>query len=189
MPVYPDLNYIPGRWLDNKIELLRQYIREIPEELPEHIIEKYNFVSKAKAFDLIHFPKNTDDIERAKARLAYEELYNINYKAIKKKHDGFKKTAGKSIPIPMNSDTVKDILSHIPFTLTDGQKVALFQLLKDMEKPHSMTRLMEGDVGTGKTIVALVATIHAILETSKTGNRIQAAIMAPTEILTRQHFE
>lgn len=189
VPLYPDLNYIPGRWLDSKIELLRKYIKDIPEQLPENIIKKYDFVSKAEAFDMIHFPRNTDDIERAKERLAYEELYNINYKAIKKKHDGFKKTAGKSIPIPMNPDTVKDILSHIPFTLTNGQKVALFQLLKDMEKPHSMTRLMEGDVGTGKTIVALVATIHAILETSKTGNRIQAAIMAPTEILTRQHFE
>ena len=189
VPIYPDLNYIPGRWLNNKIELLRKYIRDIPEELPADIVKKYNFISKAEAFDKIHFPKNTDDIERAKERLAYEELYNINYKAIKKKHDGYKKTAGKSIPIPMNPDTVKDILSHIPFTLTNGQKVALFQLLKDMEKPHSMTRLMEWDVGTGKTIVALVATIHAILETSKTGNRIQAAIMAPTEILTRQHFE
>jgi len=146
VPIYPDLNYIPGRWLDNKIELLRKYIKDIPEELPADIVKKYNFISKAEAFDKIHFPKNTDDIERAKERLAYEELYNINYKAIKKKHDGYKKTAGKSIPIPMNPDTVKDILSHIPFTLTNGQKVALFQLLKDMEKPHSMTRLMEWDV-------------------------------------------
>jgi len=72
------------------IELLRKYIKDIPEQLPENIIKKYNFVSKAKAFDMIHFPRNTDDIERAKQRLAYEELYDINYRAIKKKHEGFK---------------------------------------------------------------------------------------------------
>lgn len=88
-------------------------------------------------------------------------------------------------------------MAKLPFELTGGQKIALFQVLKDMEKTHSMQRLLEGDVGTGKTVVALIATIHAILvsqrpvsqETGlKTGNKIQVSIMAPTEILARQHF-
>jgi len=189
VPVYADLNYIPGRWTENKIELLRKYIKDIPENLPEEIVKKYNFMSRAEAFDMIHFPRNNDDIHRAQERLAYEELYEINYKAIDKKHQGFKETEGKSLAIPLNPETIKDIFSHIPFDLTNGQKVALFQVLKDMEKNHSMARLLEWDVGTGKTIVALVATMHAIIESAKIWKRMQVAIMAPTEILSRQHFE
>ncbi len=79
-------------------------------------------------------------------------------------------------------------MTKLPFELTGGQKIALFQVLKDMEKTHSMQRLLEGDVGTGKTVVALIATIHAILQSQKLSNTIQVAIMAPTEILARQHF-
>ena len=136
----------------------------------------------------MHFPKNSHDLDAAKIRLAYEELYEINYKAISTKHQRFDESEWKSISIELDADYVKEIFSHIPFDLTGGQKVALFQVLKDMEKNHSMQRLLEWDVGTGKTIVSLIATIHAIKMSEKSGNKIQVAIMAPTEILARQHF-
>lgn len=122
---------------------LEKYISEIEENLPEHLIKKYKFISRKEAFYKIHFPKNSHDIEIAKTRLAYEELYKINYTAISSKHKRFDESQGKSLGIPLDAEYIKEIFSHIPFELTGGQKVALFQVLKDMEKNHSMQRLLE----------------------------------------------
>ena len=79
---------------------------------------------------------------------------------------------------------MKELIAELPYELTGKQKIVLFQILRDMEIPHSMARLLQGDVGTGKTIVAFLAAIHAIKESG-----IQVALMAPTEILARQHFD
>ncbi len=162
VPIYSDINYIPSKWTAPKMEKLKNYISDITEDLPESIIEKYNFIPKKEAVYKIHFPKNKNDIEVAKYRLAYWELFEINYKAIASKYETFKNTEWKAIPIKMNIDLIKDIFSHLPFELTDHQKIVLFQVLKDMEKPHSMQRLLEWDVWTGKTVVALIAVIHGI---------------------------
>lgn len=168
VPVYSDINYIPTKWISPKIEMLKWYISEISEDLPESIIKKYNFIPKAEAVYKIHFPRNKNDIEQAKHRLAYWELFDINYKSISSKYETFKNTEWKSLPIKMNVEQVKEILSYLPFELTDHQKIVLFQILKDMEKPHSMQRLLEWDVWTWKTAVALVAAIHGIIESGKT---------------------
>ena len=188
VPIYSDAQYIPGKWIESKMWNLEKYFADIPENLPEEIMKKYNFISRKQAFHKIHFPKNSHDVEVAKARLAYEELYKINYGAISAKHKRFDESQGKSLTIPLDADYVKEVFTHIPFELTGGQKVALFQVLKDMEKPHAMQRLLEWDVGTGKTIVSLIATIHSIKQSEKLWNKIQVAVMAPTEILARQHF-
>lgn len=114
--------------------------------------------------------------------------------------------------IPLDTELIKSIIADLPFPLTNKQKIVLFQILKDMEKPHAMARLLQGDVGTGKTIVALIAAIHAIkitssptlllkekgahleekisplLEEREPRSEVQIAFMAPTEILARQHF-
>jgi ATP-dependent DNA helicase RecG len=96
---------------------------------------------------------------------------------------------GNAPVLPLDSELIKDIISTLPFPLTNKQKIVLFQILKDMEAPHAMARLLQGDVGTGKTVVALIAAIHTIKTARKdTGNHLQVAIMAPTEILARQHF-
>ena len=183
LPIYSDINYIPSKWISWKIELLKSFIWDYKEVLPENIVKKYNFISKAEAVYKIHFPKNKHDIEVAKYRLAYEELFKINYKAISSKYEKFRESVGKSVAIPMNVDLVKEILEKLPFNLTNHQKIALFQILKDMEKPHAMQRLLEWDVGTGKTVVALISVIHSIKQ-----KNIQISLMAPTEILARQHF-
>ncbi|MDD3645918.1 MAG: DUF559 domain-containing protein [Candidatus Gracilibacteria bacterium] len=180
VPVYPELNYIPSKWLVSKIELLKKYIKPqtspqpsplrgegvaqgVEETLPDSIVQKYNFISRAEAIYKIHFPKNKHDIEEAKHRLAYEELFDINYKALTKKHEGFKLSEGKSRAIQLDAELVKTLISDLPFELTDKQKIVLFQILKDMEKTHAMARLLEGDVGTGKTIVAVLAAMHGVL--------------------------
>ncbi|PID87545.1 ATP-dependent DNA helicase RecG [Candidatus Gracilibacteria bacterium] len=190
--IYSDINYIPSKWTNGKISLIKEYISNIKETLPESIIKKYDFISKKEAFYKIHFPKNKHDIEIAKYRLAYDELYEINYKSIREKYDGYNFSEGKSQSIKLDSDLVKSILKKLEFKLTDGQKIALFQILKDMEKNHCMSRLLEGDVGTGKTIIAFIAGVYSILKStsySKKEDSIQVAVMAPTEILARQHFE
>lgn len=186
VPIYPDINYIPWNWIASKIPLLENFFENITETLPESIIKKYNFIEKKEALKKLHFPKTKQDIETAKYRLAYEELFEINFKSLSKKFETFKETAGKSLSINLNPELIKDILSKLPFTLTNWQKVSLFQILKDMEKDHSMQRLLEWDVWTGKTVIALIVAIHAIIESK---NSIQVAFMAPTEILARQHFE
>jgi ATP-dependent DNA helicase RecG len=125
------------------VELLKKYISDIDEVLPLEIIKKYNFISRKEAYYKVHFPRNKDDIEASRYRLAYEELFDINYKAIHKKYENFEKSEGKSIAIPLNSDLIKDIISNLEFDLTDHQKIVLFQALKDMEKNHGMQRLLE----------------------------------------------
>lgn len=191
VPIYPEINYIPSKWISKKIELLKIYIPKVEEVLPEEIIKKYNFISRNEALSKVHFPKNKNDIEEWRYRLAYEELFLINYQAIAKKYEWFKISKDKSIEIKLNPELVKEILSKLPFTLTDHQKIVLFQILKDMEKLHSMARLLEWDVWTGKTVVALIAVIHMIKEylSGERNKVIQVAIMAPTEILARQHFQ
>ena len=183
VPIYPELNYIPSKWIAPKIELLKRYFSEITEVLPEKIIKKYKFISRKEAFYKLHFPKNDHDIDLAKEILWYEELFEINYKTLSKKYENSINTKGNSISIKLNPELIKEIISTLPFELTDKQKIVLFQILKDIEKDHSMARLLEWDVGTGKTIVALIAGIHCIKESST-----QVTFMAPTEILARQHF-
>lgn len=167
VPIYPDLNYIPSKWIESKMEILRPFIKEIEEDLPDEIIKKYDFISKRDAVTKIHFPKSKIDIETAKYRLAYWELWEINFKAIGSKLETFKETEGRSLAIPLNPERIKKLLAFFPFVFTDQQKIALFQILKDMEKPHSMQRLLEWDVGTGKTAVAFVAWVYGILESDK----------------------
>ena len=111
--------------------------------MPESIIKKYGFISKAEAIYKIHFPKNNYDIEVAKYRLAYEELFEINIKSITKKHEGIKFSQGKSPSIELDAELVKSLIADLSFELTDKQKIVLFQILKDMEKPHAMARLLE----------------------------------------------
>ncbi len=171
VPIYPDLNYIPSKWIEWKMSLLKTYFSEISEILPEKIIKKYNFISRKEAFYLIHFPKNKNDIEVWRFRLWYEELFNINYKTISKKYESFSNSKWKSVVIKLNPNLIKYIISKLKFELTDNQKIVLFQILKDMEKEHSMSRLLEWDVWTWKTIVALIVSIHAILETLPEYNR------------------
>ena len=187
IPVYSDFNYIPWSWFVSKMHNLKSYTSFIIETLPESIIKKYNFISKQQAFEKLHFPLSKHDFELARTRLAYDELYEINYKSISKKIQKQNMSEGKSIAIALNPNLVKDIILKLPFDLTDHQKIALFQVLKDMEKTHSMQRLLQWDVWTWKTIVAAISIIHSILESWN--NKIQATILAPTEILARQHFE
>lgn len=183
LPVYSDINYIPGTWIRDKMLFCRPFLRELKSSLPEEIRTKKWFRKYSENIEALHFPKDIPDFNRAREELWYEELYQFQYRGLSKKYELEAASAWLAPMIPLDVDFIKSILEKIPYPLTNKQKIVLFQILKDMERPHSMARLLQWDVGTGKTIVALIAAISAI---KKSG--VQVAVMAPTEILARQHF-
>lgn len=189
IPVYSDFNYIPWSWIVSKMQYMKPYLQYIEETLPEQILQKYHFISRREALEKLHFPKNKFEFEEARTRLAYDELFSINYTSISHKIEKQSESKGKSISIPLNSDCVKGILQHLPYDLTNHQKISLFQILKDMEQPYAMQRLLQWDVGTWKTVVAAISIIHTLLQAKNIWISLQACLLAPTEILARQHFE
>ncbi|MFZ2255442.1 MAG: DEAD/DEAH box helicase [Patescibacteria group bacterium] len=136
----------------------------------------------------IHFPASLEDWNRARAELGYEELYHFQKRGIEKKYALEAESTGLAPQIALDTELMKSLIESLPFPLTNKQKIVLFQILKDMERLHAMARMLQGDVGTGKTVVAMLASVHAILVRRKKDIRLQVAIMAPTEILARQHF-
>jgi ATP-dependent DNA helicase RecG len=136
----------------------------------------------------IHFPTSLEDWNRARAELGYEELYHFQRRGLEKKYALERDSLGLAPTLALDTELMKSLIESLPFPLTNKQKIVLFQILKDMERPHAMARMLQGDVGTGKTVVAMLAAVHAILVARKKEENLQVAIMAPTEILARQHF-
>ena len=149
--------------------------------VPEYLNEKYNFISKDEAIKKIHNPKNEKDIKQARLKLIYEELFKLmfkmNYLKLKIKSDNNKpkKNVDKNI--------VDDFIRSLPFELTKDQLDAVKIIYEDLSSNHRMNRLLQGDVGSGKTIVGIIAAYITYLSGGQT------ALMAPTEILANQHFE
>ena len=189
-PIYPTHSFITEKWFFRKIheELLPQIRNNninVPNIVPTHFLEKYNLISKKEALLILHYPKDKVSLQKAQDTLAFEELFVLQLVSLyKKKHvqnAGLKNNTGVC-PINLNPEMMKDFFATLPFTPTNAQKIAIFEILKDYEKNISMQRLLEGDVGSGKTLVAICAILPIILE------GYQASIIAPTEILAKQLF-
>jgi ATP-dependent DNA helicase RecG len=150
------------------------------ETLPTAVVKKNNLLSLSEALNEIHFPSSTGSLKKAKRRFSFERIFLLQLFILEQKIAISKK---KGISIPVDIEKVKDLVDGLPFTLTDAQKKASWQILKDIEKNIPMNRLLEGDVGSGKTIVATIASLAVI----KAG--YQVALMAPTEVLSKQHFD
>ncbi|MDO8495679.1 MAG: ATP-dependent DNA helicase RecG [bacterium] len=144
--------------------------------------ENDGLLSIQKALSNIHFPENAEMLEKARRRLAFDELFLIALQANLSKEE-IKKEKAPAISINDKKSAYATFLSSLPFKLTDDQRKAAWQILKDMEKDVPMNRLLNGDVGSGKTVVAAIAAFTAV----KAGYRV--AVMAPTEILAQQHFK
>ncbi len=184
VPIYPQHEVVTSRWLRNKIHPLLYLAKDFEEIIPEEIIKEEGLMPKTEAVREAHFPSSAESLKKAQDRLGYEELFLLQLNAVKTKLE-WRNSRGESDKIkgmPMDPEFVKGFFSTLPFTPTGAQKVTLYEILKDMEKPFPMMRLLEGDVGSGKTLVAMVALLQAV----KHG--YQAAIMAPTEVLARQHL-
>ena len=177
-PVYKSIKNIRPKTVQDLMKNIRPIMDFLPETLPENIIRRQKLVSRSEAVKFLHAPKTHEEISRGRERLAFEELFEMILAAQFNKQEQTRLTDWK---IPFNKSVVKSFVDQLPFPLTNAQRRAAWQILQDLESDHPMNRLLQGDVGSGKTVVAgLVAA-----EVAKAG--FQMAIMAPTEILAQQH--
>ena len=177
-PVYKSIKNIRPKTVQDLMKNIRPIMDFLPETLPENIIQRQKLVSRSEAVKFLHAPKTHEEISRGRERLAFEELFEMILAAQFNKQEQTRLTGWK---IPFNKSVVKNFVDQLPFPLTNAQRRAAWQILQDLESDHPMNRLLQGDVGSGKTVVAgLVA-----VEVAKAG--FQTAIMAPTEILAQQH--
>ena len=181
VPVYPETEGISSRWLRRLIyQLLQEYAYKIEEFLPEEILKKKGFPDINTSLFQIHFPKNKKEAEIAKKRFAFEELFLIQLFYQKQKKNLKQKPAPKIIP---RAEYIEAFKKNLPFSFTEDQKKVMREILDDMQKGVPMSRLLEGEVGSGKTVVAALVSFVVVK------NNHQVAIMAPTEILAEQHFK
>lgn len=162
----------------NAIQL---YKETIPNVVPDYIREKYHLLDKKDAVEQIHFPDNLDMLEKARFSLIFEELFLVQLKLARIREKN--RLENKSLPLQIKRDgLVMKFINGLPFELTNAQKRAVNEILNDMNSTEPMQRLLQGDVGSGKTVVACIMLLAAI------ENGYQAAMMAPTEILAQQHY-
>jgi len=179
-PVYTETPGITSRFLRNLIKpLLDNLINQATEFLPAQISQENNFLPLGQALRQIHFPETLALAAQAKQRFAFEKLFLVELSVLQAR---LRVAQQKAPAIMLNAELMRKFTDSLSFTLTDAQRKCAWQILKDMEKPCPMSRLLEGDVGSGKTVVAIMAALNSV----KAG--WQAALMAPTEILAKQHF-
>ena len=187
-PMYPSSEKLSSKGLNNKAigkltqALLPQLKNQIRETLSGDLLQKLNLLSREEALCNIHFPKNIQVLQRAKYRLKFEELFFIQLQLIKIKQVRQQRLNGHNFSI-IGKHFNQFFKEHLPFELTNAQKRVLKEIRKDCGGQYQMNRLLQGDVGSGKTLVALMSVLMAI------DNGFQACLMAPTEILANQHFE
>ena len=181
MAIYPETQGVSSRYLRWVIKPIIKIIKEkIPETLPHEVIDKYDLLPLKEALEQVHFPSSLELAKKAEQRFSFEQIFFISLFNLKKKYEIKKE---QSISIPLNKELIERVKNSLPFELTKAQKKTLDEILKDMEKPNPMNRLLQGDVGSGKTAVAALASINAVKA------KTQVVLMAPTEILVKQHFK
>ena len=165
------------KYINEGLKIYDNYI----DYVPEYINQKYNFISKKDAVNLIHNPKNQNDVKKALLKLKYEELFEFMFKInyLKK----INKTSRVDYIRNIDIERINDFIRSLPFELTADQNKAIEDIYKDMTSDKRMNRLLQGDVGSGKTIVSVIAAYINYLSNHQT------ALMAPTEVLAYQHFE
>lgn len=190
VPIYPEHPPLSSRWMREKIPLVISASREFHETLPGEIVRSEGLMARADAIHELHAPRNFETLARARSRFAFEELYAVQAEALARKAL-WQRSAQQRLAVPMDVDFIKAFFASLTcpgeprrtITPTDSQRIAIYEILRDLEKSCPMSRLLEGDVGSGKTLVA-VAVIALVI---KQGG--QCAIMVPTEILAHQHAE
>lgn len=180
MPVYSETYGITSRWISFHVKKILDNMPQQEEIIPEVVLKAYRLPKIFTALRAIHFPKSPGEAEAARKRFSFEEIFVIQL-ARQRERKIFERSRPFKIDNP--KELTEEFIASLPFTLTDAQKNTLHDILTDFKKNRPMARLLEGDVGSGKTVVAAAAALAAI----KAG--YQTLFMAPTEILTLQHFE
>ena len=185
--VYPSTEKLKNAGVTGKVmgkimeAALTKGLPATEESMPEHLLKQFGLVPLHFALRNIHFPKDMISLEKARYRLKFEELFYLQLSLLKQKYVRSREDHG--IPMPKVGDAFNLCYNALPFPLTGAQKRVITEIRNDMKSGHQMNRLLQGDVGSGKTMVAVLTALIAI------GNGYQACIMAPTEVLAQQHFK
>ncbi len=185
--VYPSTEKLKNGGITGKImnkimeAALNKALPSLPESMPQYLMQQCGLVPLHFALRNIHFPKDMISLEKAKYRLKFEELFYLQLSLLKQKYVRSRSEVG--IAMPRVGDAFNKCYEALPFPLTGAQKRVITEIRNDMKSGHQMNRLLQGDVGSGKTMVAVLTALIAI------GNGYQACIMAPTEVLAQQHFK
>ena len=173
---------ITGKVMNKLMEAaIDRGLQYIEESMPDYLMRQYGLVPLHFAIRNIHFPKDMASLEKARYRLKFEELFYLQLSLLKQKY--IRSRADKGIRMPLVGNAFNACYQSLPFPLTGAQKRVITEIREDMKSGHQMNRLLQGDVGSGKTMVAVLTALIAI------GNGYQACIMAPTEVLAQQHFK
>lgn len=182
VPVYPETHGVSSKWLRSRIApLIKKLLPKMPNWLPEKIKKENNLIDLRSALRQIHFPNNKKEIEKAKKRLSFDELFLIQLATLKRKKAWQKTKLAHSLFI--DQEKILKFTTSLPFNLTKAQNKTSREILENLKKDKPMNRLLEGDVGSGKTVIAAIAMYVAHL------NGFQSVLMAPTEILAHQHYQ
>lgn len=183
VPVYSETRGLSSKWIRNRIfERLNSEV-EFEDVIPEDYLTKHNLSKLEDAVRTIHFPENLRLVEKARFRFSYEEILLKRLASLKIKEEWNKKLIAHKFEIEKHRKKIDKLIKSLSFELTNSQKTAIESIFKDFQKDKPMNRLLEGDVGSGKTIVAAISAYLAYL------NGFQIAFMAPTGILAEQHFK
>ncbi len=189
-PVYPESRGITSNWFYHSIAkvFLSGALENIVDPIPENILEKYSLPKLKTALIWIHSPQKENDSLSARKRFAFEEVFFIQ---LQKKKDRMLWNKNPAHVIKKTNDKIKNFTDRFPFKMTEAQDKATSEIFSDFAKGHAMARLLEGDVGSGKTAVAATTAFATVVTRpeKQTFGSLQVAYMAPTEILAKQHFE
>lgn len=179
-PVYPLTEGLTNKLVQKSVQQVIPYIKNLDDFLPASIIKKYHLWNYQDATLEVHFPMNKERLIEAKKRVIFDEffLFLVSMRLMREQN----KVAANHYTI-IDCDICKDIIDRLPYKLTNDQEQALQDIKNDMKSPYVMNRLLQGDVGSGKTIIAMLALVMAV------NAGYQGALMAPTEVLAKQHYE
>ncbi|MBI2028723.1 MAG: ATP-dependent DNA helicase RecG [Candidatus Levybacteria bacterium] len=183
VPIYPETKGVSSKWLRRQIyNVLKDSRQNLTEYLPDSIINNYDLLGVNEAIEQIHFPKTLENAEKAKKRLAFDEFFLMHLSSIQRRSTWRKTLVSNPYSISNYKKEIEDFWKKLPFTLTNAQKRGVGEIFKDLAGKKPMNRLLEGDVGSGKTVVSAIAMFLNFL------NGYQSVFMAPTEILAIQHY-
>jgi len=180
VPVYSETRGLTSKWLRWQLKALLEVAQQMEDIIPFEIRQRLNLYDIYTALTQIHFPDSKEKLLRAQKRFAFQEMFLVQLKTLQVKAQW---EGNRALTIAFDEKLIQDFVKNLPFQLTGAQRKASFEILKDLEKPKPMNRLLNGDVGSGKTIVAAIASLQTI------NDGFQVALMAPTEVLAKQHFE
>ncbi len=180
IPLYASTSRLTQKQIRALVKFAVKFRNSVPDALPPEIRRVEQLLPLQQALLEIHFPTNQQSLAKAQHRLKFDELFFLQVINIRRKSEVL---ALPAPPVPFHETEIKNFVASLPFALTNAQRKAAWQIIKNMEKPSPMNRLLEGDVGSGKTIVAAMGLYSAAL------SDFQGALMAPTEILASQHYD